>query len=101
MAVFPEVESLLNYRVEWTVILNDITQKKNKVLRDEINKTVKLNMLERSMEEAVSTFQSVVEAEQRNVGPQKKQPLAENENPARRSNKEQGMDKSTNRRKGF
>ena len=46
------------------------------------------------MEEAVSTFQSVVEAEQQNVGPQEKQPLAENENSISRSNQEQGMDKS-------
>ena len=31
-AVFLEVESLLNYSVEWTVILNDITQDNNKDL---------------------------------------------------------------------
>ena len=49
---------------------------------------------------AVSTFQSVVEAEQRNGGPQQKQPLAENKNPASRSNQEQGMDKYIKRQKG-
>ena len=37
------------------------------------------------MEEAVSTFQSMAEAEQRNGGPQEKQLLSENENPASRS----------------
>ena len=52
------------------------------------------------MEKSVPKFQSVVEAEQLNVGPQQKQPLAENENPARRSNLEQGIDKSIKRRKG-
>ena len=36
------------------------------------------------MGEYVSTFQSVVEAEQQNGGTQKKRSLAENENPARR-----------------
>ena len=45
------------------------------------------------MEESVPTFQSVVEAEQRNGGPQKKRPLAKNENPNSRSNQEQAMDK--------
>ena len=52
------------------------------------------------MEEAVSTFQSLVEAEQRNGGPQKKRPLAENENPASMSNQEQGVDKYIKRQKG-
>ena len=83
-AVFPEVASLLNYRVEQTVILNDITQDNNKVLRDESNKTVNFHRLERSMEEAVTTFQSVVESEQRNGGPQKKSLLVKEKNPARR-----------------
>ena len=46
------------------------------------------------MEEAVSKFQILVEAEQRNGGPQQKQPLSENENRASRSNQEQGIDKS-------
>ena len=36
-AVFTEAESLLNYRVEWILILNDITQDNNKVLVDESN----------------------------------------------------------------
>ena len=53
------------------------------------------------MEESVSTFQSVVEAEKQNGGPQQKLPLTENENPAIRSNQEQGMDKAINRQKGF
>ena len=79
MSVFPEVSSLINYCVEHTLILNDITQNKNKVLEDESNKTVKFYRLERSMEEAVSTFQSVVEAEQRNDIPHQKRPLGENE----------------------
>ena len=52
------------------------------------------------MEEAVSTFQSMVEAEKRNGVPQQKQPLAEKETPSRRSNQEQGMDKSIKRQKG-
>ena len=52
------------------------------------------------MEESVSTFKSVVEAEQRNGGPQKKRPMAENKPPARNSNQEQGMDKDINRQKG-
>ena len=38
------------------------------------------------MEESVSTFDSVVKAEQKNGGPQGKRPLAENENPSSRSN---------------
>ena len=63
-AVFLEAESLLNYHVEHKVILNDITQYKNKVLGDESNKTIKFHRLERSMEESVFTFQSVIEAEQ-------------------------------------
>ena len=76
--MFPEVDILLNFRVEHTVILNDITQDNNKVLEDYSNKTVKFHRLERSMEEAVSTFQSVVEAEQLNGGTQQKRPLAQN-----------------------
>ena len=44
-AVFPEVTRLLNYRVEWKVILNDITQDKNKVLGDNRNKTSKYHRL--------------------------------------------------------
>ena len=52
------------------------------------------------MEEAVSKFKIVVEAEKLNGGPQKKRPLAENENPYSRSNREQGMDKSIKRQKG-
>ena len=99
-AVFPEVVSLLNSRVERIVILNDTTQGNSKFMGDKSKETVKFHRLERSMEEAVSTFQSVVEAEQLNVGPQQKQPQAENENPARRSNLEQGIDKSIKRRKG-
>ena len=54
------------------------------VLGDEIKKTIKLHRLESSMEEAVSTFQSVVEAEQQNGESQQKQPLAENEKTASR-----------------
>ena len=98
--MFPEVEILLNYRVERTVIINDITQDNNKVLGDKSNKTVNFHRLERSMEEAVSKFKIVVEAEQWKVGPQQKQPLAENKPPARRSNQEQRIDKSIKRHKG-
>ena len=71
-AMFPELASLLNYCVECTLILNYITQDNNKVLRDKRNKTVNFHRLERSMEEYVSTFQSVVDMEQQNGGPQKK-----------------------------
>ena len=46
-----------------------ITQENNKVVGYENNKTVKLIRLERSMREAMSTFQSVVEVEHQNVGP--------------------------------
>ena len=95
-----DMTSLLNYLVEWTVILNETTQDKNKVLKDKRNETVKFHRLDRGMEEAVTTFQSVVEADQRNGGPQKKRPLEENENPAIRSNKEYGMNQAINRCKG-
>ena len=81
---FPEVESLLNSRVERTVIVNEINQDKNKVLGDEINETVKLHRLERSMEESMPRFKSVVEAEQQNGGPQQKRPSEENEKPVSR-----------------
>ena len=64
VAVFPEVTSLLNDCVEWTVILSEITQDNNKVLGDESNETVKFRRLERSMKESVSTFHIVVEVEQ-------------------------------------
>ena len=60
-AVFLEVESLLNYHVERTVIINDTTQDNNKVLWDESNKTVKFHRLDRIIEEAMNTFQSAVE----------------------------------------
>ena len=89
--MFPEVDILLNFRVEHTVILNDITQDNNKVLEDYSNKTVKFHRLERSMEEAVSTFQSVVEAEQQNCEPQQKRPLEENKTPASRSTRNRGV----------
>ena len=70
--------SLLNSRVERTVILNGSTQDNNKVLGDDRNENVKFLRLYRNMREAVSKFQSVVEAEQQNGGPQQKIPLAEN-----------------------
>ena len=56
------------------MILNDITKDNNKVLGDEINETFKFHRLEKSMGEAVSIFQSIVEAEQRNGVPQKNYP---------------------------
>ena len=77
--LFPEVSRLLNSCVERRVVLNDITQDKNKVLCDESSKNVNLHRPERSIEEAVSTFKSVVELEEWNGGPQQKRPLAENE----------------------
>ena len=76
--VFPEVASLINSHVEYTVIINDITQDNNKVLVEKINKTVKFHRLQRSVEDFVSTFQSVVEAEQLNGRIQGKKPLSEN-----------------------
>ena len=45
-----EMEILLNFRIEQTVILNYITQYNNEVLEYESNKTVKFHKLERSME---------------------------------------------------
>ena len=78
------MESLLNSRVERTVIVNEINQDKNKVLGDEINETVKLHRLERSMEESMPRFKSVVEAEQKNGGTQQKRPPEENEKPVSR-----------------
>ena len=71
-----EVEIILSYRVEQTVILNDITQENNNFLEDESKQNAKFHKLERIMENSVSTLQSVVEAEQRNYGPQIKRPLA-------------------------
>ena len=47
----------------------------------------------------MSTFLSVVEAEQQIGRPHKRRLLEENENPASRSNQEQDMDKSIKRRK--
>ena len=72
VVVFLEMASLVNSCVERTVILNDINQDNNKVLGDKSNETFKFHRLERIMEEAVSKFQSVIEAEQRNSGPQQK-----------------------------
>ena len=69
VAVFQEVEILLNYHVEHTVILNDITQENNKVQEDKSNGAVKFHRMERSMEKSMSTFKIVVKAEQRNGGP--------------------------------
>ena len=51
--MFPEVESLLNYHVERTVILNDITKDNIKVVGEESNETVKFHRMERSTDEAV------------------------------------------------
>ena len=67
------------------MILNDITQDNNKILEDKSNKTGEFHRLDTSMKEAVSIFQSVVEEEQQNGGPQQNK-LAEIENPASRSN---------------
>ena len=74
-AVFLEVANLIKYRIEHTVILDYITQYKNKLLEYNSNESVKFHRLERIMEESVSTFHSVVEAKQHNGGPQKNRPL--------------------------
>ena len=73
-----EVETLLNPHIEWTVILNYITQENNKVLEDKSNETVKFHRLGRKMEEAVSKFRSVVELDQQHGEPQQRLSLAEN-----------------------
>ena len=44
-SMFPEVASLLNYRVERTVIVNGITQDNSKLLGDKSKKTVKFHSL--------------------------------------------------------
>ena len=67
--MFPEVEILLNSRLEQTVMLNDIAQDNNKFVQDRSNKAFKFHILDFSMEEAMSKFQSVVEADQKNGGP--------------------------------
>ena len=76
VAVFLELETILYSHVEWTVILNGITQEKNKVLEGDINKTANFYKLERSMVEDMYTFKSEVEAEQQDVGPHQKHPLS-------------------------
>ena len=55
-----------------------MTSLRKKILGYERNETVKFHSLESSMKEAVSTFQSVVEADKQNGGPHQKTPLAEN-----------------------
>ena len=79
------------------MIINYITQYNNKVLGDYSKKSIEFHRLDRSMEKSVSTFQSLVAAQQQHFLPQQKLPLAENENPDIRSNQEQGMDKDINR----
>ena len=49
VAVFLEVASLLNFCVEQIVILNDITQDKNKILEDKSKNNFKFHRLERNM----------------------------------------------------
>ena len=51
------------------MILNHITKDNNKVMDGKSNKTIKIDRLERSMEEAMSTFKIVVEADQQNGEP--------------------------------
>ena len=76
-AVFLEVARLLNPLLEKK--LYSMTSLRITISSCETKaKTFNFHMMERSMEEAVSTFQSVVEADQRNGGPQKKLPQAEN-----------------------
>ena len=64
--ILQEVESLINSRTERKVILNDITQDKNKILEDERKCFFRFHRLETSMEESMTTFQSVFVAEQLN-----------------------------------
>ena len=59
------------------MILYETTKDKNKVPEDDSNGTLKFHRLEISIEEDVSIFQSVVEADQGNGGPQKNRNLAE------------------------
>ena len=59
------------------MMINGITRDNNKVLGGERNENVKFYILDRSTEEAVYTFQSVVKAEQRNGGIKKNIPLEE------------------------
>ena len=51
------------------------------------------------MEESVSTFKSVLEAEQRNGKTQKNRLMVETENPISTPNKEQGVDQAIKIRK--
>ena len=81
-AVFLCAKILLYYHLQCTVILNGITQDNNRVLEEEINETVMFHRMERSIEESVSNFQSMIEAEKHNVGLQQKRPPEENENPS-------------------
>ena len=82
------------------MIFNVITQDNKKVLEDKSNEAVKLHRLERSMQESMYTFQSVVEAEQPNDLPRQKHPLVENEISSSIPNTEQRIEKSTKIRKG-
>ena len=47
----------------------------------------------------MSTLHNVVEEEQQNGGPKENRPLTENENPASKSKKYQGMELAIKRRK--
>ena len=69
------------------VILNDITQDKNKVHEENTDENFKSHSPERSTEEAVSTIYSVVASEQRNGGTQKKRSLEKIDNPDSMPNK--------------
>ena len=62
-------------------------------MEDKINETVKFHRLDRSMGESLSTFYSVVEAEQKTSGPQKKSLLTEKEKSASRSKSNRGFTK--------
>ena len=78
----------LNYHAEQTVILNEITQDRKKVMEYDRNKTFKFHRLEKSTEESVSTLQSVVETDQHIGVPHKKRPLTEYKNPSSMLNTE-------------
>ena len=68
-------------------------------MKDYSNENVKFHHLEKSIEESVSIFKIVGEADKQNGGPQKHCPLKKG-NPTSRSNKEQGVYQDTKIRKG-
>ena len=100
--MLPDVARLLNYRVEQTVIFNEITQDNIKILEDKRNDNFKLHRLDSSMEEALSTFQSAIEVEQQNGRPQQKRHLSEKRKiPSLGQNRNRGQIKPSRDSKEF